>query len=139
MKYIPLVLALCITPALAHDKGKPSTPPPVVVPTPVVEASSAPAEPVDPWHGEDKWAHGIAGLLVSQIVTVQTKDWKVGFAVSSGAMLGKEIIDSQKTNGFFSGKDLAWGVVGAAIGAYTGNWIIDYNNSTTTISYNKRF
>jgi uncharacterized protein YfiM (DUF2279 family) len=109
---IALVAACCVAPAFADD-----------------------------WHGEDKVMHGVLiGGLSSFIVTVQTKSPWAGFATGAAFGVGKELIDASMKNGTgFSGKDLAWTLVGSALGAATGHWMVSREGQTTVVSYVTRF
>lgn len=53
--------------------------------------------------------------------------------------LVKEIADSQTKGNKFSGSDMAYNALGAAIGVYTGHWLIHRQGGVTVVSYRKEF
>jgi len=63
----------------------------------------------------------------------------LAFGVAMIPCVAKELIDKSKTG--FSKQDLVADAIGAAIGVYTGGFIVSYNhrNNETKVSYNTRF
>lgn len=80
----------------------------------------------DPWFGPDKAKHFVAGALMGAGGTAvalhnDADDPEavlvgVGFAITVGA--GKEWVDRNVRKTFWSWKDLAWDLAGAAAGAF---------------------
>lgn len=63
------------------------------------------------------------------------KAW--GCAMMPGVL--KELIDSRQPGNKFSGSDLAFDAIGAAIGVTGGRWLIRRHEGTTTVSYRMEF
>lgn len=78
----------------------------------------------DTWDGADKAKHfGVSALIgVATGMTIENRWSAFGVAMLPG--LAKEIADSQKSNGHFSGKDLAADALGAVLGVHLGRWIV---------------
>lgn len=119
-------LALLTAAAIAHDK-----PPVVVEPPPAVVAPAA----VDAWNGKDKAYHfgasAIIGFAVAQVEKDKLKAF--GYAMIPGTV--KEALDDK-----FSGKDMAWNAAGAALGVYTGHWLLARDREgRTQVSYVTKF
>lgn len=82
--------------------------------------------PDDPWFGRDKAKHFVAGVLMGAGGTAVALNngaddsgavlVGVGFAMAVGA--GKEWVDRDVRKTFWSWKDLAWDLAGAAAGAF---------------------
>jgi uncharacterized protein YfiM (DUF2279 family) len=88
----------------------------------------------DNWHGEDKQAHFfLVGALPAIIIAGQTESRALGFAAGFAAGLTKEVLDSKSRASSFSSKDLIWTAAGAALGAYTGHWMVTRNERGTTM------
>lgn len=88
----------------------------------------------DDWTGKDKNLHFLAGASISSLVTVATKDEKIGFISGVAMGLAKEVYDS-KNKGDVSGKDFIVTALGSAIGAkITGLYI-----SSDGIYYEKKW
>jgi hypothetical protein len=51
----------------------------------------------------------------------------------------KELSDSSKGGSGFSGKDLVADAVGAALGVYTGGWLLSRSQGKTMLSYRTEF
>lgn len=92
----------------------------------------------DSWTGPDKKLHLGAGLVISGLVTMHTKDRETGFYAGVVAGAAKELIDATGA-GEVSGKDFAVTVIGAAIGSYLGGLIVSHSQGTTTVAYATRF
>lgn len=92
----------------------------------------------DSWTGNDKKLHLGAGLVISGLVTMHTKDRETGFYAGVVAGAAKELIDATGA-GEPSVKDFAVTALGAAIGAYTGGLIVSRTQGTTTIAYTTTF
>lgn len=88
----------------------------------------------DDWTGYDKKLHLGAGLVISSLVTLHTKDPMEGFKWGVVAAGAKELVDATGV-GQPSIKDFTVTVIGAAIGAYTGGLIVSRSQNTITISY----
>lgn len=61
------------------------------------------------------------------------------FACALAPGLVKEVADSQAKGNKFSGSDMAYNVLGAAIGVSTGHWLIHRQGGSTVVSYRKEF
>lgn len=92
----------------------------------------------DSWTSPDKKLHLGAGLVISGLVTMHTKDRETGFYAGVIAGAAKELIDATGA-GEVSAKDFAVTVLGAAIGSYTGGLIVSRTQGTTTIAYATTF
>lgn len=92
----------------------------------------------DSWRGSDKQLHLLAGGGVAFVATLQTGyPWR-GFAWGAGASLAKEAIDATG-HGDCSLQDLAVGVVGAGLAAYTGGLIVTRVHGRTLVAYTTSF
>jgi hypothetical protein len=92
-------------------------------------------KPVDKWNGDDKPMHlGVSFVLgfaaANQWPNEPLKAWSM--AMIPGAL--KEATDKKA-----SGKDMAANAIGAALGVYTGKWMVTRNNGTTKVAYRQEF
>lgn len=92
----------------------------------------------DRWHGSDKQIHLAAGGGIAFVATLHTGDPWRGFAWGAGASLAKELIDATG-QGDCSLQDLAVGVIGAGIAAYTGGLIVTRVQGRTLVAYTTSF
>jgi|GEM_PF-1418593 len=91
----------------------------------------------DSWTSPDKAGHLVLGAVPAYFVTTYTENPWYGFAAGATAGVAKEVFDSR--NGKASGKDLVVTLIGAAAGAYAGNWMVYKQNKTVYIGYNTSF
>jgi uncharacterized protein YfiM (DUF2279 family) len=101
-------------------------------------AAMAGEEEKDSWTGADKVGHFVVfGMIPSQIVTIHTGNKWYGFATGVGIGALKELSDSRTHKA--SGKDFVVTAIGAAVGAYTGGWILTKIDKTTLVAYSSTF
>lgn len=91
--------------------------------------------PVDSWTGDDKKMHlGVSFALgfaaANHWPNAPMKAW--GAAMIPGLI--KEATDKKA-----SGKDMVANAIGAALGVYTGRWLITRRGDTTQIAYAAEF
>ena len=89
---------------------------PLLLPPALVQA--------DEWTGEDKQQHFAVSAVLGVAAYSQTHDRAKAFGWAMVPGLLKEIADSQSDGNQFSGKDLAWDALGAAVGVQAGHWMI---------------
>lgn len=85
-------------------------------------------DPQDRWFSRDKAYHFTAGCLIAAAGTGaahemdQPRDQAVvvGFSVSLGAGAAKELYDGTVKRTYWSWKDMAWDLIGAAAGCAVG-------------------
>lgn len=105
----------------------------------VLLALAGPACAQDSWGGADKREHFIIGSIIGAVGTGVSGSMWTGFAIGAGAGVLKESLDTQKTGGKFSGKDVAATMLGAAVGVAVGGLVIRYSQGTTQVAYTTRF
>lgn len=87
--------------------------------------------PVDSWKGDDKKMHfGVSFVLGFAAGAQWPENKPLAFGVAMIPGLIKEATDTKA-----SGKDLVANAVGAALGVYTGGWLITRNQGTTKVAY----
>ena len=88
---------------------------------------ASPALAADDWNGADKGKHFAVSALLGTASAMHFEDKWVAFGVAMIPGVLKEIADSSRDNGHFSGKDLAADALGAALGVQLGHWIVTRN------------
>lgn len=78
----------------------------------------------DEWTGEDKQLHFTVSAALGVAAYSHTHDRAKAFGWAMVPGILKEIADSQQDDNRFSGKDLAWDALGAAVGVQAGHWLI---------------
>lgn len=78
----------------------------------------------DDWTGVDKNKHFAVSALLGTAAYAYTHDRTKAFGLAMLPGLVKEIADSQQENNRFSGKDMVWNGLGAAVGVQVGHWLI---------------
>ncbi|EIJ32862.1 hypothetical protein [Thiothrix nivea] len=89
----------------------------------------------DEWTGKDKQLHFAVSAVLGVAAYSHTHDRAKAFGLAMIPGILKEVADSQQDNNDFSGKDLAWDALGAAVGIQTGHWMI----GPGTVSWVKAF
>lgn len=92
----------------------------------------------EPLGRADKRLHFAGGAVISTLATVHTGDpWK-GFWLGTAAGVAKEVLDAGGT-GSCSVQDLLATTAGAALGAWTGGWIVTRSQGRTLVAYTASF
>lgn len=76
----------------------------------------------DDWSGTDKSRHFAVSAVLGAVAGAHMENRWAAFGVAMIPGLVKELADSHKDNGRFSGKDLAADALGAALGVQLGHW-----------------
>lgn len=100
-------------------------------------AASLPAA-ADEWNGPDKKMHFAVSYVVGFAAGSQWPDNKLlafGVAMIPGTV--KEISDRSGTG--FSGKDMAFNAIGAALGVASGSFMVTRHAGTTVVAYRSEF
>jgi putative lipoprotein len=94
----------------------------------------------DSWTTPDKPVHAtvsfVLGLSTSQLFP-QSKLTAFGVAMIPG--VAKEVLDAGHGGSGFSLKDLGADAIGAALGVYTGGWLLSRSQKTTVVAYMTEF
>lgn len=94
----------------------------------------------DTWGGKDKAMHFGVSFVVGLAAGSQWPDNKpLAFGVAMIPGLVKELSDSGRGGTGFSGKDMVANAVGAALGVYTGSWMVTRHRGTTIVAYTTTF
>jgi uncharacterized protein YfiM (DUF2279 family) len=93
----------------------------------------------DPWLGQDKALHLVAGAAIASGVTLATKDPFTGARAGCAVGAGKELWDRGRVNHTASAKDFAVTCLGAGLGAYATGWAIQRSGGQTVVSYSFGF
>lgn len=88
--------------------------------------------PDDPWWGPDKAKHFTASFALAAGGTMaltpsagENEAAAMGFSAALAAGAGKEIHDRNIKRTYFSGKDLAWDLIGSLLGSFAGLALTD--------------
>jgi predicted TIM-barrel enzyme len=94
----------------------------------------------DAWAGHDKNMHFGAGVLIGSGMTLATGS--VGYGIAAGIIVGavKEYSDLRRPLKHTSSlQDLLVTAAGAAVGAYSTNWVLTYTRGQTGVAYTRSF
>lgn len=81
----------------------------------------------DEWTGTDKTKHFALSTAFGAAAYAVTENRRQAFLLALAPGLLKEAYDSTQPNNHFSGKDMAWNALGAAVGVQTGFLLIQPN------------
>ena len=74
----------------------------------------------DNWKGPDKTKHFAVSALLGAAAYAVTEDKNQAFVLALAPGLAKELYDSTRDDNHFSGKDMLWNALGAAVGVQVG-------------------
>lgn len=93
----------------------------------------------DNWSGEDKGLHFAGSATLAVVITAATENPWTGFWSAVAVGVTKEIVDSRRSGGQASGRDLVADVAGAYLGSQAGRWLISRRGDTTAVVFAVRF
>ena len=110
-------------------------------PSPETPPIQIPSQPRDTWAGAPAHVAGSALAGVACATHIYPKEPLKAFGCAMVPGVLKEIVDSQQKGNHFSQRDLISDAVGAALGVYTGGWMLTYSerDKTTKLSFFTQF
>lgn len=89
----------------------------------------------DEWTGPDKTKHFAVSALIAAGAYAATESRNQAFLIALAPGLLKEVYDSTQPNNHFSGKDMVWNTLGAAVGVQIGYVIIKPNEVSVSFRF----